>query len=54
MLSWGIAGIRNKTLIIICREVQKAVEECLQAIKPALAHGMDILLGKAEECARRE
>ncbi|MGI6331501.1 MAG: molybdopterin adenylyltransferase [Zhaonellaceae bacterium] len=54
MLSRGIAGIRNKTLIINLPGSPKAVKECLQAIKPALAHGMDILLGKAEECARKE
>lgn len=51
MLSRGIAGIRNKTLIINLPGSPKAVKECLQAIKPALPHGMDILLGKAHECA---
>jgi molybdopterin adenylyltransferase len=47
MLSRAIAGIRNKTLIINLPGSPKAVKECLQAIKPALPHGMDILLGKA-------
>jgi len=54
MLSRGVAGIRNRTLIINLPGSPKAVRECLQAIKPALPHGMDILLGKAGECARKE
>lgn len=54
MLSRAIAGIRKNTLIINLPGSPKAVKECLQAIMPALPHGMDILLGKASECARKD
>ena len=53
MLTRGIAGIRKSTLIINLPGSPKAVKECLGAIKPALSHGMAILLGQASECARK-
>ncbi|WP_227764752.1 molybdopterin adenylyltransferase [Zhaonella formicivorans] len=54
MLSRATAGIRKQTLIVNLPGSPKAVRECLRAIMPALSHGMDILKGRAGECARKE
>ncbi|AKN30735.1 cytoplasmic protein [Clostridium carboxidivorans P7] len=51
-LSRAIAGIRNDTLIINLPGSPKGAVENLQAVLPALPHGIDILTGKASECAR--
>jgi molybdopterin adenylyltransferase len=53
MLSRAIAGIRKSTLIINLPGSPKAVEECLEAILPALPHAIEVLQGKAAECARK-
>lgn len=52
MLSRGVAGIRGETLIINLPGSPKAVRECLEYIIPELAHGIEILTGDANECAR--
>jgi molybdenum cofactor synthesis domain-containing protein len=54
MLSRAVAGIRNRTLIINLPGSPKAVEECLQAILPALPHAIEVIKGEAGECASRE
>ena len=51
MLSRGISGIRNSTLIINLPGSPKAVRENLEYIIPALKHGLEILKGTASECA---
>lgn len=51
MLSRAVAGIRGKTLIINLPGSPKAVRECLEAVLPALPHGIAILTGAAGECA---
>lgn len=52
MLSRGIAGIRKKTLIINLPGSPKAVKENLQAILPALDHGLAMLLSNGSaNCA---
>lgn len=52
MLSRSVAGIRKNTLIINMPGSPKAVEESLSFILPTLAHGLEILIGSATECAR--
>ncbi|WMJ79734.1 MogA/MoaB family molybdenum cofactor biosynthesis protein [Clostridium sp. MB40-C1] len=52
MLSRAVAGIRNKTLIINLPGSPKGAVENLQAVLPALKHGIEILKGEASECAR--
>lgn len=51
MLSRGISGIRKSTLIINLPGSPKAARECLEAILPALPHAVEVLRGKAQECA---
>jgi len=51
MLSRAVAGTRGNTLIINLPGSPKAVEECLEAILPALPHAIETLRGKATDCA---
>ena len=51
MLSRAVSGIRNKTLIINLPGSPKACVECLETIKRALPHAIEVLCGSAEECA---
>jgi molybdenum cofactor synthesis domain-containing protein len=53
MLSRAIAGIRRSTLIINLPGSEKAVRESLEAVMPALPHGLEILKGKGGECGKR-
>lgn len=46
MLSRGIAGIRNKTLIVNLPGSSKGAKESLEAILEALEHGLDMIAGK--------
>ena len=50
ILSRGIAGIRNQTLIINMPGSLKAVRECFGIIRPVLDHAMEILTGCGGEC----
>ena len=52
MLSRAAAGIRGRTLIVNLPGSPQAVRECLQAILPALDHGLEILKGTGGNCAR--
>ena len=54
MLSRATAGIRGETLIVNLPGSPKAVEEALVYILPSLKHGLDILLGRDSECARKD
>lgn len=51
MLSRGVAGIRGTTLIVNLPGSPKAVKENLEAVLPALEHGLHMLLGTRNECA---
>lgn len=53
MLSRAASVIRGKTLIINLPGSPKAVEESLTYILDPLIHGLNILLGKDGECARK-
>lgn len=54
MLSRAVSAIRGNTLIINLPGSPKAVKETLEYLMDTLPHGLDILLGEASECARRE
>jgi molybdopterin adenylyltransferase len=54
MLSRGISGIRNKTLIINLPGSPKAVSESLEYIIGELDHGLSILCEITGECARKD
>lgn len=52
MLSRGVSGIRNETLIVNLPGSPKAVSESLNYIIESLKHGLEILLDKDSECGR--
>lgn len=53
MLSRAVSGIRNSTLIINLAGSPKAVEESLTYIIDSIDHGLEILTGRAHNCARK-
>lgn len=53
MLSRATSGIRKDTLIINLPGSPKACKESLDFILDTVVHGLDIMLGKASECARK-
>lgn len=53
MLSRGAAGIRKQTLIVNLPGSPKAVSECMECLMTSLDHGLEILLGRKAECARK-
>jgi molybdopterin adenylyltransferase len=52
MLSRGVSGIRNSTLIVSLPGSERAAVENLRAILPALAHGLAKLRGDPGDCGR--
>lgn len=52
MLTRSAAGIRKDTLIVNLPGSPKGAKECLEYILPELVHGVEILTGRASECAR--
>lgn len=54
MLSRAAAGIRGGTLIVNLPGSPKAARENLEAVLPALAHGLEMLLGGPADCAGTE
>ena len=51
MLSRAQAGIRGGTLIVNLPGSPKAAGENLEAVLPALAHGLEMLSGRPADCA---
>ncbi len=52
-LSRGVAGVRNKTLIINLPGSPKAVAESIGFLAPILSHALETVTGRAVECATR-
>ncbi len=52
MLSRAAAGLRGQTLIVNLPGSRKAASECLEAVIKPIKHGVEVLLGEAEDCAR--
>ena len=50
--SRGIAGIRKECLILNLPGSREAAEENLEAVLPALAHGLEKLKGSTSDCGR--
>ena len=50
MLSRGVSGIRNRSLIINLPGSRKAASENLLAVLPALEHGLTVLREKPVDC----
>ncbi len=53
MLSRGICGIKNQTVILNLPGSPKACKENLEAVIEPLIHGIETLVGSATECARK-
>lgn len=51
ILSRAQAGIRHGTLIVNLPGSPKAARENLEAVLPALAHGLEMLSGRPADCA---
>ncbi len=52
MLSRMVAGVRGHTLIVNLPGSPRAVQECLDVIKPALPHAVETLRGEVGDHAR--
>lgn len=50
MLSRGVSGIRQFSLIINLPGSPKAVKECLEEVIEPVKHGVEILIGEAVNC----
>lgn len=48
MLSRGVCGIRNSTLIINLPGSPKGVEECFEVVRPVLQHAIDQISGNVK------
>ncbi|MEG2500992.1 MAG: MogA/MoaB family molybdenum cofactor biosynthesis protein [Oscillospiraceae bacterium] len=51
MLSRGVSVLRGECLIVNLPGSPKAAKECAEYILPSIKHGIEILTGKAGECA---
>jgi len=49
-LSRGVAGIRNRSLIINLPGSPEAVKECLETLSPVLEHAIEVMKGKVTDC----
>ncbi len=53
MLSRMVAGVRGRTLVVNLPGSPKAVQECLEVIRPALPHAVETLRGEVGDHARK-
>ncbi|NLL56232.1 MAG: MogA/MoaB family molybdenum cofactor biosynthesis protein [Clostridiales bacterium] len=53
MLTRGVCGIKEKTIILNLPGSPKACKENLEFVLPTLIHGIESLLGKVSECGRK-
>lgn len=53
MLSRAISGIRGQTLIVNLPGSPQACKEALESVLNDIKHGLDVLLEKSKECARK-
>jgi molybdenum cofactor synthesis domain-containing protein len=53
MLSRGVCGIKNKSVILNLPGSPKACKENLEYVLPTLIHGIDSLCGKVSDCGRK-
>lgn len=53
MLSRMVAGVRGHTLVVNLPGSPRAVQECLEVIKPALPHAVETLRGQVGDHARQ-
>jgi molybdenum cofactor synthesis domain-containing protein len=53
MLTRGVCGIKNQSIILNLPGSPKACKENLEYVLPTLIHGIDSLLGKVSDCGRR-
>ncbi len=54
MLSRGIAGTRNNTLIINMPGSERAVRETFEIVRQVLEHAVELIYGEVEDCGRPE
>ena len=52
MLSRAVCGFRGGSLIINLPGSPKAVRECLEVLRPALPHALELIRGNSGDCAR--
>ncbi len=52
MLSRMVAGVRGRTLVVNLPGSPRAVQECLDVIRPALPHAVETLRGEVGDHAR--
>jgi len=50
MLSRGVSGVRNKTLIINLPGSERAVRESFEIVLPVLDHAVELIHGKVKDC----
>lgn len=51
MISRAICGMRGATIMINLPGSPKAAKECLEVVRPALPHALEVAAGRVVECA---
>jgi molybdenum cofactor synthesis domain-containing protein len=53
MLSRAVAGVRGRSLVINMPGSERAVEESLAIVLPALKHAVELIHGRVKDCGRK-